>query len=114
MGLLLARWGVALLMSLWQQSGGASALAISRVNRVGLDARVLGFTLLISLGAGLVFGLVPAWQAARVNLVESLKEGRKGALTVWSGRRIQNALVVAEMALALALLAGAGLMFNSL
>jgi predicted permease len=113
-GLLLARWGVDLLVNLWRQSGGSSALAISRVNSVGLDAGVLGFTLLISLGAGLVFGLVPAWRATRGDLFETLKEGRKGAFAAASGRRIQGALVVAEMALALALLAGAGLMINSL
>jgi predicted permease len=113
-GLLLSRWGVALLMNLWQQSGDASALAISRVNRVGLDAGAFGFTLLISLSAGLVYGFVPAWQATRANLVESLKEARKGAFAAWSGRRIQDALVITEIALALVLLAGAGLMINSL
>jgi predicted permease len=114
MGLLLARWGVTWLMSLWQQSGGASALAISRVNSVGLDTGTLGFTLLTLIGATLIFGFIPAWQAARVSIIDSLKEGRKSVYTVWSGRRIQNVLVTAEMALALALLAGAGLMINSL
>ncbi len=111
-GLLLARWGLALLVPLWQQSGGASALAISRLNRMGLDAYVLGFTLLIALLTGFLFGLAPVWHALRVNLVASLKESRAGAL--WSGRRPQSALVVIEVALALVLLVGAGLMLNSL
>jgi len=114
LGLLLARWCVVGLMGLWQQSGDSSALAISRVNSVGLDAGTFGFTLVTLLCATLIFGFVPAWQAARVDLIESLKEGRKGIFDRWSGRRIQNAIVVSEMALALALLAGAGLMINSL
>jgi putative ABC transport system permease protein len=113
-GLLLAGWSVTGLMRLWQQSGEGSAPAISRVNSVGLDAVTLGFTLLTLLFAALIFGFVPAWQADRFDLIESLKEGRKGVFALWSGRRIQNAMVVAEMALALALLAGAGLMINSL
>ncbi len=110
-GLLLARWGVDLLMRMWRESGGAPALAISRVNNVGLDSNALGFMLLTLLCAVLVFGLLPAWRAARVSLAPSLKEGKSDP---WSGRRIQSALVVAEVALALALLAGAGLMINSL
>jgi predicted permease len=113
-GLLLARWGLDLLVALWQQSGSASALAITRLNRTGLDARVLGFTLLIALLTGIIFGLAPVWQATRVNLVESLKEARSHRFAAWSGRRTQSALVVIEVALTLVLLVGAGLMLNSL
>jgi len=113
-GLLLARWGLDLLVALWQQSGSASALAISRLNRVGLDAGVLSFTLLLALGASFIFGLAPVWYAMRVNLVESLKEAHAHRFAAWSGRRIQSALVVIEVALTLVLLVGAGLMTGSL
>jgi len=110
-GVLLARWGVTLLMTLWREGGGASALAISRVKSVGIDANALGFTLLTLVCVNFVLGLVPAWRATRVNLTETLKEGKS---TQGSGRRVQNAIVVAELAMAMALLAGAGLMINSL
>src|SRR6185503_8512549 len=60
-----------------------------------------------------VFGLVPAWRAARTPLVETLKEGGRGGIGA-SHRRVQRVLVVAEIALALVLSAGAGLMMRSL
>lgn len=84
---------------------------IPRLNETTIDARVLTFTFVVSIVTGLVFGLAPALQSSRPDLNETLKEGgRTGA----PGRsRMRNALVVAEVALALVLLVGAGLLFKS-
>ena len=76
-----------------------------------LDGRLLLFTLALSAFTGIVFGLAPALGATRTNLVASLKEGARG--TIGSGRRLRDALVVAEVALAFVLLAGAGLLIRS-
>ena len=103
-GVLLAVWGVDTLKTL--NPGNLPRLA-----EVRLDARVLGFTLLISLLGGLLFGLVPALRAAKTDLHAGLKEGGRGSN---AGRsRLRGSLVVAEMALALLLLVGAGLLINS-
>jgi putative ABC transport system permease protein len=86
---------------------------IPRVEMVALDARVLTFTALVALLTSIVFSLVPALRARRVDLNESLKDGQT---TSGSGsrQRFRNALVVVEMALAVVLLVGAGLMLRSL
>ena len=81
--------------------------------KLGLDAEVLGFTLLASLVTGLVFGLAPALQVTRVNFNESLKEGGKGSGGGGSRNRLRSVLVVTEVALSLVLLIGAGLMIRS-
>jgi putative ABC transport system permease protein len=86
-------------------------LAIPRLAGAGLNLPVLLFTLAASLAAGLVFGLAPAFAASRFGLADSLKEGARGS-DARSGR-LRAALVVAEVALSLALLAGAGLLFRS-
>jgi len=104
-GLLLAAFGVPLLI-------GLSATSIPRADEIGISAPVLGFTLLVSLLTGVVFGLAPALQSSRVQLVEALKEGKKG-VAGGGRRRLLSALVVAEIALALVLLVGAGLMIRS-
>src|SRR5204863_5593519 len=83
------------------------------LDQIGIDFRVLGFTLLISVVTGLVFGLAPALQASRLDLNESLKEGGRGATAGVQGRRVRSALVVFEVALSLVLLIGAGLMIRS-
>src|SRR5215208_8487875 len=81
---------------------------------MGIDATVLFFTLLASLLTGVVFGIVPAFQATRTNLNESLKEGgQKGASGGARRNLMRSILVVAEVALSLVLLAGAGLMVRS-
>ncbi len=79
-----------------------------------LDGRVLGFTLLVSLLIGLVFGIVPALQASKADLNEALRHGGSRAGFGSGNRWLRGGLIVAEMALALALLAGAGLMIRTL
>src|SRR5262245_9419656 len=105
-GLLLATFGVPLLV-------GMSATGIPRADEIGLSRPVLGFTLLVSLLTGILFGLVPALHSSRVQLVDALKEGRKGAAGSLRQRRWLSGLVVVEIALAIVLLTGAGLMIRS-
>ena len=104
-GLLIALWGTDLLISV-------SPDALPSLREISLDSRVLAFTLVTSLLTGAIFGLVPALQASKPDLNESLKEGSRGAGGT-GGARVRNALVVIEMALSLVLLAGAGLLINS-
>ncbi|HVR97623.1 MAG TPA: ABC transporter permease [Thermoanaerobaculia bacterium] len=85
---------------------------IPRLDEVGIDGRVLAFTLLVSLVTVLLFGLVPALQAARPDLTEALKEGGKSSAGLRSSR-LRNLLVAGEVALALVLLVGAGFMIRS-
>jgi predicted permease len=105
-GLLLAVWGIQLLVALQPQG-------IPRLDDVGLDATVLGFTAGIALLAGLFFGLIPAVQVTRSNLAGSIREGGRGALSGRGSARIRGTLVVAEMALSVMLLVGAGLLIRS-
>jgi putative ABC transport system permease protein len=108
MGLLFAFWGVKGLVVLVR-----AAFKTASMDNVAIDATVLGFTLALSLLVGLVAGLAPALGASRQDLNDTLKEGSRG-LTGNRGRnRIRGALVVAEIALALVLLIGAGLMLKS-
>jgi putative ABC transport system permease protein len=106
-GLLLALWGVESLTSL----GPAN---LPRVKEIGVDGSALGFTTLISILTGLIFGLAPAWQASKPEATGRLKEGGVGAIGGWRRASVRNALVVAEIAVALVVLIGAGLMSNSL
>jgi putative ABC transport system permease protein len=99
-----AIWGIDLLLSL-------SPAQIPKYNKIGVDLTVLCFTLAISLGAGLLFGLAPALRTGKINLNESLKEGARG--TGFSHRRVSSLLVVAQIAMTLVLLAGAGLLVRS-
>lgn len=86
---------------------------LPRTESVGVDLRVLGFALATSVATGLVFGLIPALQATRVDVNAALKDG-SGQTTVGRSRaRIQGTLVVSEVALSLILLTGAGLLFHS-
>jgi putative ABC transport system permease protein len=106
--------GIGLLTAAWGLQAALKVLpeALPRVQEVHLDVRVLLFTLGASALAGVLFGLVPALRASDADIHETLKEGGRGS----SGRhhRTQRIFVVAEMALALVLLAGAGLMIRSL
>jgi putative ABC transport system permease protein len=80
---------------------------------IGLSAGVLAFTASLSILAGVAFGIVPALQASRPNLVDALKEAGRTSMTGLARHRIRGALVAGQIALALVLLAGAGLMINS-
>ena len=87
---------------------------IPRLNEVAVDPRVLVFAFVASLLTGALFGILPALQAARADVNDTLKEGAGSVTTGRRGRRTRGALVVAEIALALVLLVGAGLLFRSL
>src|SRR5437773_6373064 len=84
-----------------------------RLKPIQIDGAALGFTLFISVLTGLAFGCAPAWQASRTKLNEALKQAGAQATAGFGRRRYRSALVVAELALALILLTGAGLMIES-
>ncbi|HKH48225.1 MAG TPA: ABC transporter permease [Thermoanaerobaculia bacterium] len=84
---------------------------VPRLDEVSLDGRVLAFTLLTALVTGLLFGLAPALQASRIDLYALLQQGGRAAMA--AGRRLRDALVVGELAMAMMLLIGAGLMIGS-
>ena len=104
-GVLLARWGLAAALAVWPR--------VPRVNEIGLDPWVLGFALVLSLVTGLAFGLLPALRAAGPGVEQALRD--EGGATAGSRRRhrTQSRLVVAEIALALVLLVGSGLLIRS-
>jgi predicted permease len=105
LGLLLAVWGTKAVLATLPG-------ALPRAAEVSLDSRVLVFTLVLSLFAGIVFGLAPALKTSRVNLEEILKESGRGSSG--SRHRLQGVFVAVEVAMALVLLVGAGLMVRSL
>jgi predicted permease len=80
---------------------------------IDIDWRVLVFSLAITIATGVIFGLAPSWATAKTDLNESLKEGGLSTTTESGRRRMRNALVVSEMALALVLLTGAGLLVRT-
>jgi putative ABC transport system permease protein len=106
LGLLLAFRGLAPLVAL-------SPYDTLRVLGVGIDGRVLGFTLVVSLLTGVLFTLAPALQGSRVDLSSSLKQGAAVGAMIAFRSRFRQALVVAEVALSLVLLVGAGLLIRS-
>ena len=106
LGLLFAWWANDLLLALGADS-------IPRIAGVGLDARVLVFTLAASVLTGVAFGLVPAVQSTRLDLNEALKEGGRSQGQPAARHRARALLVVAETALSLVLLVGAGLLVRS-
>jgi len=105
LGLLLAAWGTKAALAHLPQG-------MPRANEVGMDTRVLLFTLGISLLCGILFGLAPALKISKADLQNTLKEGGRGS--GGAKHRSQGVLVVAEMAMALVLLVAAGLMVRSL
>ncbi|HYU34646.1 MAG TPA: ABC transporter permease [Thermoanaerobaculia bacterium] len=106
LGLLLASWAVQVLVALYGED-------LPRRQAIGLDGRVLLFTLLVSLVTGLVFGLAPALSATSGGLFGALKEGGRAVAGGARGRLLRNLLVLGEVAVALVLLVGAGLLLRS-
>jgi predicted permease len=105
-GLLVAVWSVDLLVA-------ARPATLPRLNEIRLDLQVVLFTVLVSLAAGMLCGILPAFQAGRSDLFELLKEAAPGASPGRSRARLRAALVVSQVALALVLLAGAGLLMRT-
>ncbi|HXU35020.1 MAG TPA: ABC transporter permease [Blastocatellia bacterium] len=106
-GTLLSLWGVKAMLALTGKN-------LPRLNEVTVDPTVLGFTVAIALLTSLFFGLTPALQASKINLVQTLKDGSRGQSGGRGANRVRGALVVAEVALSLVLLIGAALMIKSL
>jgi putative ABC transport system permease protein len=102
--LLFASWGVEALKTLGPRD-------IPRLNEAALDLPVLGFTLVVALLTGLIFGMAPAWQHSRLNMNTAIKDGARMAGA--GARRLRQLLAVLEIAFALLLLIGAGLMLKS-
>ena len=106
-GLLLAHWLLKLFSAMMPR------FTLPNEADIVMDYRILLFTLGISLLTGILFGSVPAWQASNPNLNDSLKDGGRGATTSLRRHRFRSALVISEVALALVLLVGAGLLIRS-
>lgn len=104
-GLLLAVWGVDSLIAL-------APANLPRIDEVRIDGRVLGFTLFSSLLTGILFGIAPALQLPRLSIHDVVKDGGRGSTGV-RRRWLRHFLVVSEVAIALVLLVGAGLLINS-
>ena len=105
-GLFLAKWGMDLLLKLAPQD-------LPRMSGVSLDGRALAFTAAITLLTGVIFGLVPALQSSRPNLNETMKDAGRGSTEGGRRQLVRNSLVVLEVASALMLLVGAGLLIKS-
>jgi predicted permease len=105
-GLLLAYWSVRALVAVNPSN-------VPRVDELGVDGNVLLFTLIVSVGTGLLFGVMPALQISKSDLQTTLREGGRSGAGDRSGQRVRRVLVVAEVALALTLLVGAGLLVRS-
>ncbi|HEY9500845.1 MAG TPA: ABC transporter permease [Pyrinomonadaceae bacterium] len=106
LAVLLAIWGTKLLVSFKPEN-------LPRLDEIGVDARVLGFTFAVSLITGLLFGLLPAWNASRRSVSEALKEGGRSSTAGGARQRLRNAFVVVELAVALVLLVGSGLLIKT-
>jgi putative ABC transport system permease protein len=105
---LFAAW----LSTRWLTAAGPAA-GVPRLDEVSMDLRVFLFALAVALTAGVLFGLLPALQASRPQVSETLKEGGRAASAGPGGHRLRSALVVGEVALSVALLIGAGLLIRS-
>jgi putative ABC transport system permease protein len=105
-GTFLAQWGVEMAMR-------HSPITLPNQHPISIDAKVLAFTFAISVATGLFFSLAPAWRLARIDPQQALREQGRGATGAAGHRRLSRLLVVAEMALALVLLIGAGLLLRT-
>ena len=106
-GVIIARWGVSALLALAPED-------LPRLSEVTVDLTALLFALAISLAASVIFGLAPAWHVSRVDLADGLRQGGKGSSLGARGGWARKAFVVTEIALAVALVMGAGLLGRSL
>ncbi len=107
LGILFAEWACRFLLAVVSRTQNVFALNVSP------DARVLAFTVLVSLGCAVLFGILPALRSTRVELTPSLKEGR-GAMSAHARSPLGKALIISQVALSLVLLVGAGLFIRSL
>jgi putative ABC transport system permease protein len=107
-GVLLAAWLTGLAATL------VPSLIVDAISEIGLNARVLWFTAAVSLLTGVLFSIAPAWRASKLDIAGAFKDAGRGSSAGASGKKFRSALVVAEVALSLILLAGAGLMIRSL
>jgi putative ABC transport system permease protein len=104
-GLLFAKWGTSLLLALRPEE-------LARLSGIHMDTRVLLFVLVISVLTGIVFGMAPAWIAARSDVAEALKKSGRSTTASTMGHNIRKILVTSELAVALVLLVGAGLLIK--
>ena len=107
LGVLLAFWGVDLILAL-------DPGEVPRVTPIAVDGRALGFAVLLSVTTGVLFGLVPAWRASKPDLQHTLKESARGTTGDGQSHYARSGLVLAEVSISLVLLVGAGLLFRSL
>ena len=105
-GILIAWWGINLLIALKPEN-------LPRLLEINIDFRVFGFTLGVSVLTGLFFGMLPAWTASRTAVIEGLKEGGRGSTSGRGQQRLRSTFVVVELAVALVLLVGAGLLIKT-
>ncbi len=105
-GVLIAWWGTSLLVALKPEN-------LPRLQEIGVDSRVFAFTFGLSLLTGVIFGLLPAWSASRDRVTERLKEGGRSATAGRAHQRVRSMFVVVELAIALILLVGAGLLVKT-
>jgi putative ABC transport system permease protein len=105
-GLLLTTSAIALIK-------GLGAASLPRVQSIGFDAHVLGFTLALSIATAILFGLTPALQLSRPDLTTAMRDTERGASSARRTRRLRQILIVSEVALAITLLFGAGLLLRS-
>jgi putative ABC transport system permease protein len=105
-GIILSVWGLELLKQI-------GARTVPRLSEVNIDFVVLMVTAMVAVGTGILFGLIPAFATAKPELTEALKEGGRSSTTSAERNQLRNSLVIAEIALALVLLVGAGLLLKS-
>jgi putative ABC transport system permease protein len=115
LGCLLAFLTLAILKAILPATPGLAEVAIDAGStRVALDARVLGFSSLLSILTGLIFGLAPAWQTSKAEIEPALQANAQSSGKTRKSRRLSSSLVVGEIALAVILVSGAGLLIKSL
>jgi predicted permease len=105
-GSLVAYWGVRVLLAVSPES-------LARAEEIGIDGTLLGFALVVTLATGLLFGAWPAFRASRVDPSDALHDGARGNTGGRGGRRARDVLVASQVALALMLLVGAGVLVRS-